>query len=109
MREMPGYLEPVYRQTKWLDMIYRSDLDPMHKLTATVLSKTAIYNRKKQLSLTNCSPYTVSRVLNTSIDEAKLYMQELQDYGWLWDTGQPIGARQVYVTCINLKPTELRK
>lgn len=109
MKEMPGYLEPVYQQTKWLDMVYRSDLSPMHKLTATVLSRTAIYQKKKQLSMTNCSPYTVSRILKTSIDEAKKYMHDLLDYGWLWDTGRPIGARQVYVTCVNVAPQEIRK
>lgn len=109
MRDMPGYLQPVYRQVKWLDMIYRSDLSPMHKLTATVLSKTTSYHKKQQLAMTNCSPYTVSRILNTSVDEAKQYMGDLLDLGWLWDTGRPAGARQVYVTCVNLKPKELRK
>lgn len=109
MREMPGYLQPIYRRVKWLDLIYRSDLSAMHKLTATVLSKTTSYNRKKQLSMTNCSPYTVSRILNTSVDEARQYMNDLLELGWLWDTGRPAGARQVYVICVNLKPKELRK
>lgn len=109
MRDIPGNLEPVYRHVKWLDLVYRSDLSPMHKLTASVLARTAIYNKKIQLSMTNCSPYTVSRILNTSISEAQSHMQDLLDRGWLWDTGRPKGARQVYVLCVNLAPKELRK
>lgn len=109
MRDMPGYLEPVRGRTEWLDLIYRSDLTPEHKLTATVLSKTMIYNKKEQLFMTNISPYTVSRVLNVSILEAKVWIDDLLDYGWLWDTGTSVGARTFYILCINLNPKELRK
>lgn len=109
MKDMPGYLVPVKNQTKWLDLVYNSDLEPMHKLTATVLSKTTLWNKQERLYMTNCSPYTVSRILKTSIPEAKVYMQDLLDYGWLWDTGKPRGARQVYITCVNVKPKEIYK
>lgn len=109
MRDMPGYFEPVRSRTDWLDLVYRSDLTPEHKLTATILSKTLIYNKKERLLMTNISPYTVSRILNVSIPEASKYIDELVDYGWLWDTGRSSGARTFYVPCINLKPKELRK
>ena len=109
MRDMPGYLEPVRSRTKWLDLIYRSDLTPEHKLTATILSKTMIFNKKERLSMTNISPYTVSRILNVSIPEAQTWIDDLLNYGWLWDTGSSAGARNFYILCINLKPKELRK
>ena len=109
MKDMPGYLQPVWSRTKWLDLIYRSDLTSEHKLTATILSKTIIYNKKEKLYMTNTSPYTVSRILNVSIPEAKVWIDDLVNLGWLWDTGTSSGARTFYIACINLKPKELRK
>ena len=109
MRDMPGYLEPVRNRTKWLDLVYRSDLAPEHKLVATILSSALIYHKKERVFMTNLSPYSVSRILKVSIPEAKEWIDELVDYGWLWDTGKSAGARTFYVPCINLKPKELRK
>lgn len=109
MRDLPGYLERIKSVTSWLDLIYRSDLSPEHKLTATIISRAMIYNKKEMMYMTNISPYTVSRILHVSIPEAKAWIDDLVDYGWLWDTGKSQGARTHYILCINLKPKELRK
>lgn len=109
MRDLPGYLETTDVDS-WLTLVYNSDHEPNVKLAATILSRTAIKRKHSGhwLFLTNCSPYTVSRILRCSIDEAKQYLSELENNGWLWHVRDE-GARRVYILCFNLKPGRIRK
>lgn len=109
MRDIPGNLVPIRDKAKWIDMIYRSYLSPEEKLAGSVLYFTVKWNKKNQCFMTECSHYSVSRILNMNKEEAEKYLSNLEKLGWIWDSGESYGARKRYIICVNVEPTELRK
>ena len=104
MNERPGYLEPIYSQNGWLDLVLRSDLDDTTKLVAVVVSRTAQYNRTQQLMLTNVSDYSIGRIIQKNKYEVRDHIELLFDNGWLHDTGSRRGARKVFALVFSLIP-----
>lgn len=109
MRDIPGSLLPSENKHKWLDLVYRSYLTPEEKLAASVLFFTLKWNKRHACYMTECTDYTVSRILNMSKTEAQQHIARLEELGWIWDTGMAHGARKFYIICVNLQPVELRK
>lgn len=108
MRDVPGNLIPT-RKEEWLSLLLRSEQSAEVKLAGYVMYKTAKWNKKNMLTLTNCSLYTVSLVLKTNSEEAGEYVQELLDAGWLWDTGLKVGARFLYALTVNVEPQRMKR
>lgn len=108
MRDLPGNLIAT-RKDEWLSLLLRSEQPPEVKLAGYVMFKTAKWNKKNFVTMTNCSLYTVSLVLKTNSEEAQRSVQELLDAGWLWDTGIKTGARFAYALTVNVEPARLKK
>ncbi len=108
MKSPPGWLQPIYQQNHWLDLVLKSDLSPNHKLVAVVVSRTCSYNKYRKLSLSNVSPYSISRIIHTNQEEVEAYLDDLIELGWLFDTGYREGARRIYTTTFSLIPGKLR-
>ena len=109
MRDLPGSLFTTDFKHKWLDLVYRSYLKPEEKLAASVLFFTLKWNKRHSCYMTECTDYTVSRILNMNKVEAQQHIARLEELGWIWDTGMAHGARKFYIICVNLQPVELRK
>lgn len=108
MRDIPGNLIPT-RKDEWLNLLLRSENPADVKLAGYVLHRTARFNKKHLVTLTNCSLYTVSLVLKVNSDEAADRVQVLLDGGWLWDTGIKVGARYAYALTVNVEPQKLKR
>lgn len=108
MRDVPGNLIPT-RKDKWLSLLLRSEQSAEVKLAGYILYKTAIFNKKHVMTMTNCSNYTVSVVLKTNSEEAEACIKELIDAGWLWDTGLKAGARFAYTLTVNVEPQRMKR
>ena len=108
MKELPGNLIPT-RKEEWLSLLLRSEQPADVKLAGYVMFKTARWNKKHFITMTNCSLYTVSLILKTNSDEAEAKIQELLDAGWLWDTGIKVGARYAYALTVNVDPEQMKK
>ena len=107
--EMPGYLQPILQQNKWMDLLMKSDLSSDHKIVGLAISRTSSYNRQKKLSLCSISPYSISRIIKTNSKEVEPYLDDLIENGWLWDTGTRLGAKRVYAMTFNLLPRKIRQ
>jgi len=107
MRDVPGNLIPTPKD-KWLGLLLRSEQSAEVKLAGYVMYKTARYNKKNFVTMTNCSLYTISLVLKCNSEEAEKYVQELLDAGWLWDTGIKVGARYAYALTVSVEPQRLK-
>jgi hypothetical protein len=101
---LPGRLEPVYSFTKWLDLVYKSDLDDRTKLVATVMARCSAYSRKDKVTYSTVSNYSVSRILKVNSSEAALEIAELVRLGWIW----PEGVKS-YILTFSKIPVEMRK
>lgn len=108
MKDVPGSLVPTTKD-KWLGILLRSEQSAEVKLAGYVLYKTAKWNKKYHITMTNCSLYTISLILKTNSEEAGLRVQELIDSGWLWDTGIRTGARHAYALTVSVEPQRLKK
>lgn len=108
MRDLPGNLIPT-RKDEWLNLLLRSEQPPEVKLAGYVLYKTARWNKKNAVTMTDCSVYTISLILKTNSEEAQQYVDELLDAGWLWDTGIKVGARFAYALTVSVEPARLKK
>lgn len=108
MRDIPGNLIPT-KKDKWLNLLLRSENSTDVKLAGYVLSKTARFNKKHLVTLTDCSLYNISLVLKMNSEEAAERVQVLLDQGWMWDTGIKVGARYAYVLTVNVEPERLKR
>lgn len=109
MYDRPGFLQPVYRTNDWLDLVLKSDLDMTTKVVAVVVARSAQYNTKAQLQLTNISDYSIGRIIKANKSEVQEKLDILFENGWLHDTGVARGARKVYALTFSLLPNEMRK
>lgn len=107
MIDLPGNLIPC-KKNEWLDLVLRSEQPHDVKLAGYVLYRTAKYNKKHQITMTDCSAYTVSLILKTNSNEAKERIDSLINNGWLWDTGIKIGARYAHALTINVEPQRMK-
>lgn len=101
---LPGKLEPVYSFTKWLDLVYKSDMSDRLKLTATVMARCSSYSRKDQLTYSTVSNFAVSRILKTNSVEASAEIAELVRLGWLWPENI-----KTYILTFSKIPVDMRK
>lgn len=108
MRDIPGNLMPT-KKDQWLNLLLRSEQSAEVKLAGYVMYKTARWNKKYFATLTNCSLYTISLILKTNSEEAAVYVQELLDAGWLWDTGTKVGARYLYALTVSVEPARMKR
>ena len=104
MKQPPGYQQPVYSQNEWLSLVFKTDLTPLHKLVATVISRTCVYSRKYSMQVSDISHFTISRVIKTNQPEVAAVVEDLINLGWLHDTGLKSGARFMYALTFSLIP-----
>lgn len=104
MKQPPGYLQPVYSANEWLSLIYKTDLTPLQKLVATVISRTCNYSTRCVMQLSDISYYSISRIIKANSEEVKVIIDELLALGWLHDTGLTSGARKKYGLTFSLIP-----
>lgn len=104
MKEVSGALQPIYQTNKWLDLLFKSDLTPTHKLAGVVIARTCTYYKQKQLQLSDISYYSISRIVKLPSEDVKKVVDDLIELGWLFDTGVQNGARHVYALTFSLQP-----
>lgn len=104
MSEIPGHLQVIYSLNTYFDLLYASELSADHKLVATVVARTCSYDRKNQMQVSAVTNYAISRVINKSQDTVQKLLEDLVEYGWLFDTGKRIGARKVFTLTFSLIP-----
>lgn len=109
VEDMPGNLKLMYKTNEWLDLVFKSDLEPIVKLVAVVISKTFVYNKTRKMYLSNISTYSISRIVKTSQDEVRECLEVLFNNGWLYDTGQRSGARMMFTPTFSLTPIKMRR
>lgn len=109
LKDKPGYLYDQTSPTKWLDLVFKSDLSAEHKLVAAVIARTAMYHRKSKQALSSVTLYNMSRILKMNQAEVSKLVDTLIDNGWLFDTEPPTGATKVYALTYSVIPLELRK
>lgn len=102
--ELPGGLQAIYRESVWLDYLFKSRLSAEHKLIGVVISRSAVYNSKKALQLTLISKYSISRIVNLNQDEVQSHIDDLIRLGYLYDTGQRAGAKMIFALTFSLIP-----
>lgn len=94
----------MYQSSKWLDLLFKTSLSAEHKLVGTVIARTCVYNKPNQLLLSNISMYSISRILNINSQEVNILVTQLEQLGWLFDTGQRAGARYILALTFSLIP-----
>lgn len=104
MKDIDGHIEPITSATRWLDLVFRSDLDYAKKLVAAAVARTCVYNRKHKMSLSSISIYSISRVLQMSTAETVDQVEKMIELGWLFDTEIGAGATKVYALTFSLIP-----
>lgn len=97
-------LVPLTNRTKWLQLVYRSDLSVTTKLVASVIKETCMYQSKHKMQLSSISAYSISRILKSNSAEVQPHLDLLFDNGWLYDTEIGTGAKKVYGLTFKLKP-----
>lgn len=102
--DLPGHLESIAQPGRWLDLLFKANLSAEHKLIGVVISRTAVYNRKKQLQICLISKYSITRLVNLNQDEVQDRIDDLIRLGYLHDTGKRAGAKMIFALTFSLIP-----
>lgn len=104
MLNAPGHLKTIASVDQYLDLLYASRLSPEHKLVGTFVTRTCAFNRKEYANFSAITNYAIGRQIQLGPDRVQELLDDLEKYGWLFDTGQRIGARKIFVLTFSLLP-----
>jgi hypothetical protein len=102
--DLPGHLKIIYSTTQYLDLLYKSKLNSDHKLVGTLVARTCSYDKNNQLQLSAITNYSIGRLINRGPEKVQQLLDDLVEYGWLFDTGRRIGARKIFALTFSLIP-----
>jgi hypothetical protein len=88
----------------WLDLLFKTELSAEHKLVGVAISRTCAYNRRESKQLSEITPYSISRIIKEPSDKVSEIITELENLGWIFDTGVHKGARRVFALSFSLLP-----
>jgi hypothetical protein len=100
---LPGHLASMGQPGHWLDILFKSRLSSDHKLVGVVISRSATYNRKKQLQICMISNYSITRILQKNQPEVQSMVDDLIRLGYLFKIGNA-GAKQIYALTFSKIP-----
>lgn len=100
----PGNISPIYSRTRWMELVFKTNLSSDHKLVAVVISNSSSYVRRYKASISEISNYSISRVLNLTQDSVQKIIDDLMRLGWLVDSEKRLGSRGLYYLTMSVYP-----